>query len=127
MRTNWGKDAGTDTEPFIQICSRTNPSSCCKFQTHQDGPDLDKGILNVYKSGDLKGCKNFNPVCGVGKVTVTSTGTDGWLGDFINIWQGDYITHCPMDGNWVDDYWSISPSCEARPTWGRKHLNFSYK
>ena len=121
MRTSYKKHAGTDNSPFIKICSRTNPKKCCKFQTLQDGPDLDQGILNEYKNGDLKACKNFNPGCKIGKVTVTSTGTDGWFGDFINIWQsGGKVTHCPMDGNWVDDYWSISPNCQSRPTTGRK-------
>ena len=97
IETSNATDAETSDNPSIKICSKSDVQSCCSFKP----TGLTKNSLKTITRDNINNCRNFNHVGGIGKVTVTSQGTDGWRGEYIKIYKDEAVTYCPIT-EWVD-------------------------
>ena len=81
---------------------------CCTFNS-LDG-QLGKNQFDLFEKGQLGSCEE--PLsCGGGvEVSVTSTGTDGWRGEFVEVASSNESTNCKIT-QWVDDKGTIQLSC----------------
>ena len=71
---------------------------------------LGKNQFDLFEKGQLGSCEE--PLsCGGGvEVSVTSTGTDGWRGEYVEVASKDETTNCKVT-QWVDDNGTIQLSC----------------
>ena len=119
--------AGTSDDPLVKICSKTKAQSCCSFRPN----NLLKDSLREYKDTALNNCTDFNHVGGIGQVTITSQGTDGWLGKYLKIYQDQTRTFCPIK-QWVDNDPSpnevtITLSCKTTTKLGNLKIQIKFQ
>ena len=107
--------AGSTDPIIVKLCSDANPNDCCSFKT--TGKNTERSELDVYDDTQFGNCKAFTLV-GKIEVTITSTGSDGWRGEFISIDFPNQTAKCPVTG-WIDEKSSIKFPCETYSTEGK--------
>ena len=115
VQTSTASNAASSDPVLTKLCSKHKPDNCCTFKTTSLDTD-GQGRTAIFEDKRLGSCETFL-TSGIGQVTVTSTGTDGWRGEFIRIDFSGETANCVVTG-WIDDKSSIEFPCETYSTTG---------
>ena len=80
-RPDW---AGTDSPISMTICD-TKGKCCDTGIIDSSGPDFDRNQVKTYRGNEIGGCNAFQ-MSTVKEVRVKLHGTDGWLGEEIDVY-----------------------------------------
>ena len=100
--------ADTTNQHVLQICFKAKPNECCTFTSN----GFKRGNLDLFEAEQLQTCAEANVSEEGIDVSMTTTGTDGWRGEYVQVVVSDKKIKCNVP-KWLDDKETITLTCSA--------------
>ena len=100
--------ADSSDQHVLKICLKAKLNKCCTFTSN----GFKRGNLDLFEAGQLETCAEASVSKEGIDVSMTTPGTDGWRGEYVQVVMSDKRVKCNVP-KWLDDKKTINLTCTA--------------